>query len=140
MKKITFFMVLVIIISLLLFLPTSIYAKQVQGTDGSGTSGTVSSSGGGINTGNFKPKGLTTSDYQEAFNLGKVIITAIRSVGIVVAVGGIIILGIKYMIGSLEEKVNYKKTMLPFVIGCILIFAITQIVALLYDVVSTIEA
>lgn len=32
------------------------------------------------------------------------------------------IIGIKYMTGSLEEKANYKKTMVPYLVGCVILF------------------
>ena len=49
---------------------------------------------------------------------------------------GLMILAIKYMLGSVEEKAQYKKTMFPYVIGCVLIFGITNILAIIIDMVS----
>ena len=51
----------------------------------------------------------------------------IRTIGIFVAVGVIMIIGIKYMTGSLEEKANYKKSMFPYLIGCVLLFGASTI-------------
>lgn len=42
--------------------------------------------------------------------------------GIVIAVVLSSILGIKFMIGSVEEKAQVKETLIPFVIGCIVVF------------------
>lgn len=56
-----------------------------------------------------------------------------QTVGIVVAVVILLILGIKYMIGSAEEKAEYKKTMIPYIVGAILIFASTTIVNVVYN-------
>lgn len=39
------------------------------------------------------------------------------------------ILGIKYMMGSAEERANYKRSMIPFVIGAILLFAAVNLTA-----------
>ncbi len=55
--------------------------------------------------------------------LGYKIATVIRNVGIIVAVVILMILGIKYMMGSAEEKSKYKETMLPYIVGAILLFA-----------------
>ena len=60
-------------------------------------------------------------------NAGNQIATIIRTVGIVASVIILMILGIKYMMGSAEEKAEYKKTMIPYVVGAILLFAATTI-------------
>ena len=59
------------------------------------------------------------------------ILTAISNVGIVVAVIMLAIIGIKYMIGSVEEKAQYKEDMLPYVIGAFILFSITGLVKIL---------
>lgn len=46
------------------------------------------------------------------------------------AIAGVLIItifGIKYMMGSLEEKAEYKKSMMPYLIGALLIFAASTI-------------
>ena len=63
--------------------------------------------------------------------LGNQIIGIVQVVGTIVAVVALLILGIKYMMGSAEEKAEYKKVMLPYVIGLILLFAGVNIVAML---------
>ncbi|MEI3401230.1 MAG: hypothetical protein V8R51_02250 [Clostridia bacterium] len=45
-----------------------------------------------------------------------------QTVGIVLSVVILIILGIKYMMGSAEEKAEYKKTMIPYLIGAVSVF------------------
>ena len=41
------------------------------------------------------------------------------------------ILGIKYMIGSVEEKAEYKKSMIPYIIGILLLVSTSAIVGLI---------
>ena len=53
---------------------------------------------------------------------GNQIATIIRVVGIILSVIILMILGIKYMMGSASEKAEYKKTMIPYVIGAIVLF------------------
>lgn len=89
-----------------------------------------------IDTDLYKPGELTGKDYKEAFELGATLVSGIQIIGVVIAIAGIIILGIKYMIGSVEQKAEYKKTLIPYLIGCIFIFAISQIVSLIYNLVS----
>lgn len=60
-----------------------------------------------------------------------VILTIITNIGMVLAVLMLAILGIKYMLGSVEEKAEYKKDMIPYLIGAFLLFGITTIVKVL---------
>ena len=74
----------------------------------------------------------TKSDAQkDVTSIGNQIIGILTTVGVVVAVIVLLILGIKYMMGSASEKAEYKKTMIPYLVGAILIFgasAITKVV------------
>lgn len=76
----------------------------------------------------------------EVVNLGKTIVTIMQTVGIVVAVVVLLVIGIKYMIGSAEEKAEYKKTMIPYIIGAILLFASTTIVGVVYNLANSFNA
>lgn len=51
----------------------------------------------------------------------------------IIAVIVLLIIGIKYMTGSVEEKAAYKKTMIPYIVGALLIFGTTGIMQLLYN-------
>ena len=64
------------------------------------------------------------------------IIGVIKNIGIVVSVLTLVVLGIKYMLGSLEEKAEYKKTMIPYLVGAIMVFAIPQLVQIIYNIAS----
>lgn len=71
--------------------------------------------------------------------LGKTIVTIMQTVGIVVAIVVLLVLGIKYMMGSAEEKAEYKKTMIPYIVGAVLIFASTTIVTVVYNIASSLK-
>ena len=43
-------------------------------------------------------------------------------IAVVVSVIVITILGIKYIIGSVETKAEIKDTMVPFIVGCVVVF------------------
>ena len=83
--------------------------------------------------GNLKPNsGATGVDkIQDAGNniLGLLVWGAIAVAGIM-----IVIIGIKYMIGSAEQKAEYKKTMIPFAVGMLLVVGATSIVAWLFSI------
>ncbi len=76
---------------------------------------------------------IDTSDTDSVQNVGSRILGIIRVVGTIVAVGMLIVLGIKYMMGSAEERAEYKKTLFPYFIGAILIFAATTLADMVYN-------
>ena len=81
-------------------------------------------------------KGMEPSytDNSGIGTIGGKIVNVISTAGVVVAVIVLLVLGIKYMMGSASEKAEYKKTMIPYLVGAILIFgasAITKVVVAL---------
>lgn len=64
---------------------------------------------------------------------GNKVVQIVSTVGSILSVIVIIVLGIKYMMGSVEEKADYKKTMLPYLIGAIFIFAASNIANIVYQ-------
>lgn len=89
----------------------------------------------------FAATGLTPSDFSEGTaptggkieTVGKSIIGILQAVGIVISVIVLIIIGIKYMMGSASEKAEYKKVMIPYVVGAALIFAASAFAQVAYD-------
>lgn len=83
------------------------------------------------------PNGLTANGSakgtSEVQTFGQNIMGVIQVAGVVIAVIVLMILGIKYMMGSAEEKAEYKKTMIPYLVGAILIFAATTIANVVYQ-------
>ena len=71
----------------------------------------------------------------EITTLGQKIVGIVQVVGVVIAVVVILVIGIKYLIGSAEEKAEYKKTMIPYWVGAGLVFAGATIVNVVYNVV-----
>ena len=65
---------------------------------------------------------------------GNKVVQIISTIGSILSVIVIIVLGIKYMMGSVEEKATYKKTLLPFIIGAAFIFAASIIANIVYNV------
>ena len=108
-----------------------VYATQAKGTDGSGGGGQTSSSDSEEFTDIF-------SDARKFINKGKsgqddfdienfkinidTIYNILLTIGIAltVIIGGI--LGIKFMMASAEDKAKIKEAMIPYVIGCVVIY------------------
>lgn len=100
-KTVTKVMIAILISLLLITISTSCFALEPNQLTGSNT----------------------TNGVNEITKLGNSVITILQTVGIVLSVIVIIVIGIKYMMGSAEEKAEYKKTMIPYLVGAALIFA-----------------
>ena len=66
------------------------------------------------------------------------ILGIVNTVGIIVSVVVLMVIGIKYMMGSIEEKAEYKKATTAYVIGAILLFGTTTIANILYKIGTSI--
>ena len=62
------------------------------------------------------------------------ILGIITSIGSVAAVLFLIIIGIRFVLGSAEEKAQYKESLKPYLVGAFLLFGILQVVNVLYNV------
>jgi len=69
--------------------------------------------------------------------IGGKVIGIIQVFGNVIAVGMLIVLGIKYMMGSAEDKAEYKKSMIPYLVGAVLIFAGANLANVIYSAINT---
>ena len=85
--------------------------------------------------GEFKNK-INYNGTDPIVDVGGNIAGIIQTVGTIASVIILIVLGIKYMMGSAEEKAEYKKTMMPYVIGAILIFAASTVANMVYTFAS----
>lgn len=74
------------------------------------------------------------NDGGEMKEFGEKTLGIIQTVGIVGSVIILMVAGIKYMTGSVEEKADYKKALLPYVVGAILLFSATTIANMIYQV------
>ena len=109
--------VMSIILLAVMFL--TVAATMVNAVD---IAGTISNVGNGTYSGT------------EVTNNGKKIVGIVQVVGVVVAVDVILVIGIKYLVGSAEQKAEYKKTMIPYIVGAVLVFAGSTIVNVIYNV------
>lgn len=60
----------------------------------------------------------------------------IQTIGVILSVLILILIGIKYMLGSVEEKAEYKKTLMPYIIGAFLLFTGTLVPNVIYKIVK----
>lgn len=88
----------------------------------------------GFSVGDMTGKDPSNDAQNSINNLGQGVIKIISTVGTIISVVFLIILGIKYMTGSVEERANYKKTLLPYVIGASILFAASTLTSIIYNI------
>lgn len=77
--------------------------------------------------------GNNVTGTEQITSLGNSLVGILQTVGIVLSVIVILVIGIKYMMGSAEEKAEYKKTMIPYIVGAALIFAASVFANVIYQ-------
>ncbi len=114
MKKSKFIISIFIIISIII-LPLTINCSQ-------------------INPDNYKSSGPTKTDVQSMYKFGGSVAGIIQVVGTIVSAATMIIIGIRYVAASADEKAEYKERMFPYFIGAILLFGASNIVNIAYKI------
>lgn len=83
---------------------------------------------------------INTNDYKGIYNsqgtskvtkAGGSVLAVVQVIGISVGVIMLIIMGIKYMISSIDEKANIKEKLIPYVIGAVIMFGGTGILTII---------
>lgn len=118
MKKMTKILSMLLIAMVILSIATTV-VEAANATSNMPTPGQI------IGTSNVNVTGIS--------DLGNSIVKILTTVGIVASVIVLVVLGIKYMMGSAEEKAEYKKTLMPYIIGAGLVFAASGIANIVYN-------
>lgn len=89
--------------------------------------------------------GISASDLEQNITFGddttivqKVgsIMGTIRNIAVIAAVIVLMIIGVKYILGSVEEKAEYKKTFMPLIIGIVIVVLATSIATFIFNMVG----
>lgn len=88
-----------------------------------------------IEPNDWKPSDFDPNDMDEVVDAAGIIVSVIRTFGIIVSVVVLLVMGIKYMMGSVEEKADYKTSMRPYLIGVLIFFGLSQFLAVIIDIV-----
>ncbi len=76
----------------------------------------------------------SSSSSSAFFEKAGVVIGWISTLGIVISVIVLAVMGLKYMLNGIEEKAEFKKSMIPYLIGCFMLMAISIIVKIIANV------
>ena len=80
-----------------------------------------------------------TIDKDNAVGLATMAGKVISMIRTIAVIGGVVIitfLGIKFMMGSAEEKAEYKKSFMPLIIGIVVVMAASQIATMLFGLMG----
>lgn len=89
--------------------------------------------------------GINASDLEQNITFGEdttivqkvgSIMGTIRNIAVIAAVIVLMIIGVKYILGSVEEKAEYKKTFMPLIIGIVLVVLATSIATFIFNMVG----
>lgn len=133
MKKAMKFMSIILVMLMIMMSSSMVFADEKKSSSSSGSSSSSTSASEIINDisdATNKDHGIETSSFTEA--AGKVI-DAIRLFAIIAGVIIIVILGIKFMLGSVEQKAEYQKHFIPLIVGIVVIMAATSIASFLFS-------
>lgn len=123
---------LLILIMILFLLPTFCNA------DGGALSGIVTSGDDFVNAGKAQNAvGLPSS--QNIRDTSNLIYNTLLGVGIIIALIWGLVIGIKFVTGSIEEKAQVKEKLIPYVIGCVVIFGAFGIWKLVLTVLQPLQ-
>ncbi len=85
--------------------------------------------------GELEQYGKLQGDSENFKTKAGIFIGIFQVAGSVIAVISLVGMGVFYMFGSIGEKAAYKKTLRPYVIGAFMVFGVSNLTALLYEVV-----
>lgn len=96
----------------------------------------IEAGGGFIKKGEQQQQAIQDSQIK---TVSDQIYNILLAIGTVIAVIIGAILGIQFMVGSMDEKAKVKESLIPFVIGCVIIFGAFGIWKLLLQLLEPLE-
>lgn len=135
LRKTLKIIIFLVIINILLLCVGHTYAAVTESAGGSGGSSEHATLD--INPDAYKPGNL--SDVTKFTDAVNILIGTLRVIGTIISVVALIAIGIKFMMGSASERAEYKETLIPYIIGAVLVFAIPNILGVVYDLVTSVK-
>lgn len=115
-KLIKIFIIIIIMLILAVIIPLDIFAKM----DTNITLG-------------------TESDLKSSQEVIERMLGVAQLAGSIISIIALIIIGIRYMVGSSDQKASLKGVIPYYIIGCVLVFATSNVLGFAYDVINDIR-
>ena len=126
MRKKIFLIFIIIIFLIFIFSSTIVQAASI--------SNIIGGADNFVNSG--KDGNTTTIDGQMLNDTSNFIYNTLVIIGICIAVLIGTVLGIQFITGSVEQKVKVKESLIPFVVGCVIIFSAFGIWKLVIEILK----
>ena len=137
MKKLAICSIIILLIFVILNMSYTVYGAEIKVDYSVRVATTV----GLIDPDEYEPEGIDNA-LDEAGRLtdfASTVISVIRVIGIIVTVITLLIIGIKYMTSSIEEKAEYKKSMIPYLIGVFIFFTLSQLIPIIIEIADNLN-
>lgn len=108
-----------LLIIIILIIVINMIFLNINKVQANGISDVITGGDSFLNAGKSQSVGINEKDLQ---NTSDIVYNMLLIIGICIAVIVSGILGIKFMIGSAEEKAQIKDALIPFIIGCVVVF------------------
>ena len=142
MRKVSKILLIISIIISFIIMPQTTFAKGGGSTTVHNSSTSSSGKGEGSSSDKFTPGEADISKWNfsmepeappKVIDIVGFIIRLMRIGSILLTVLVITILGIKYIIGSVEQKADYKKAYINIIIGVVLVTMVTSIIDVIFS-------
>ena len=87
----------------------------------------------GINPDSYRNN---NSSSPKAQSMIEKVLGIVRLVGTILSVVILMIIGIRYMLGSVEERAEYKNTFKLYILGALLLFTGSMVPQIIYDIMK----
>ena len=132
MKKIKIVAVILLILLSIITITKPIYASDTK----KHTAGEIITEGKGfIQKGQSGAEDKISSDNLK--NMSDTIYNILLVAGIIIAIIVGLIMGIKFIMGGIEEKAEIKAMLLPYIIGCVVVFGAFAIWKAIVDILQS---
>lgn len=133
MKKVV--NIITVITLLIIILNTLAVTTYATSADSTTIDSVIDGAGDFIKDGERQQARIKQEDLQE---LSSTIYNVLLVIGVIVAAIVGIVLAIKFITGSIEEKADVKAMLIPYVIGCVVVFGAFTIWKIVVDILQSV--
>lgn len=98
----------------------------------------INIAGADFSTDQYKPQDLSREKASTVFLMGEKILGLLRNVATTTAILTIAVIGVKYVYASAAQKAEYKATLLPWMVGAILVVMVTGFLGIIQNLAQKI--
>ena len=78
----------------------------------------------------------TTTAITSSVEMTEKMLGSVQLIGSIISVIALVIIGIRYMISSVEEQAKMKGVLIYYIVGAVLVFATSNVLSIVYQAIS----